>query len=94
VLEDANLKLGVVPSDIMGKSGRAVLDAIVAGESDPQRLLSCVSQRVKAPRAEALEALRGRIRPHHRFMFKLHLDHIDALDRAIATIEKEVGRGA
>jgi transposase len=92
VLEDANLKLGVVLSDIMGKSGRAVLDAIVAGESDPQRLLSCVSQRVKAPREEVREALRGRIRPHHRFMLKLHLDHIDALDRAIAAIEKEVGQ--
>jgi transposase len=92
VLEDANLKLGVVLSDIMGKSGRAVLDAIVAGESDPQRLLSCVSQRVKAPREEVREALRGRIRPHHRFMLKLHLDHIDALDRAIAAIEKEMGQ--
>lgn len=93
VLEDANLKLGTVLSDIMGKSGRAVLDAIVAGQSDPQRLLACVSQRVKASRADVLEALRGHIRAHHRFMLKLHLDHIDALDRAIATIEKEVGQG-
>lgn len=93
VLEDANLKLGVVLSDIMGKSGRAVLDAIVAGESDPERLLACVSRRVKAPRAEVLEALRGHLRPHHRFMLKLHLDHIDSLERAIATIEKEVGAG-
>lgn len=93
VLEDANLKLGAVLSDILGKSGRAVLEAIVAGESDPERLLACVSQRVKAPRAEVLEALHGHIRPHHRFMLKLHLDHIDALDRAIATIEQEVGLG-
>lgn len=93
VLEDANLKLGVVLSDILGKSGRAVLDAIVAGESDPERLLACVSLRVKTPRAEVLEALRGHIRHHHRFMLKLHLDHIDALNRAIATIEKEVGLG-
>ena len=93
VLEDANLKLGVVLSDILGKSGRAVLDAIVAGQTDPERLLACVSQRVKAPRADVLEALRGHIRSHHCFMLKLHLDHIDALDRAIATIEKEVGSG-
>lgn len=91
VLEDANLKLGVVLSDILGKSGRAVLEAIVAGESDPERLLACVNQRVKASRAEVLEALRGHLRPHHRFMLKLHLDHIDALDRAIATIERELG---
>jgi transposase len=93
VLEDANLKLGVVLSDILGKSGRAVLNAIVAGQSEPKQLLACVSQRVKAPRADVHEALRGHIRPHHRFMLKLHLDHIDALDRAIATLEKEVGLG-
>ncbi len=93
VLEEANLKLGVVLSDIMGKSGRAVLQAIVAGQTDPERLLAYVSLRVKTPRAEVLEALRGHIRTHHRFMLKLHLEHIDALDRAIVTIEKEVGLG-
>ncbi len=93
VLEDANLKLGVVLSDIMGKSGRAVLQAIVDGEDDPQRLAAHVSVRVKASRAEVLEALRGRVRAHHRFMLKLHLSHIDALDKAVAEIEREVGRG-
>lgn len=62
VLEDANLKLAVVLSDIMGKSGRAVLDAIVAGQSDPERLLACVSQRVKASRAEVLEPFRAAAR--------------------------------
>ncbi len=76
----------------MGKSGRAVLQAIIDGHTDPERLLSCIG-RVKASRAELLEALRGRIGPHHRFMLKLHLSHIDALDQAIATIEKEVGLG-
>ena len=93
VLEDANLKLGVVLSDIMGKSGRAVLQAIVDGDSDPESLLALVDRRVKASRAEVLEALRGHISAHHRFMLKLHLEHIDALDRAIATLEQEVGAG-
>lgn len=93
VLEDANLKLGVVLSDILGKSGRAVLQSIVAGETDPQRLAAHVSVRVKASRAEVLEALRGRVRAHHRFMLKLHLSHIDALDKAIAEIEQEVAQG-
>jgi transposase len=93
VLEDANLKLGVVLSDIMGQSGRAVLQAIVDGHTDPESLLACVSLRVKASRAELLEALRGHINAHHRFMLKLHLGHIDALDRAIASIEQEVGLG-
>jgi len=93
VLEDANLKLGVVLTDIMGKSGRAVLQAIVEGHTDPEWLITLVSLRVKASRAEVLEALRGRITAHHRFMLKLHLEHIDALDHAIATIEQEVGAG-
>jgi transposase len=93
VLEDANLKLGVVLTDIMGKSGRAVLQAIINGVSDPESLLSHIDRRVKASRDEVLEALRGHISSHHRFMLKLHLEHIDALDRAIATLEQEVGAG-
>jgi transposase len=93
ILEDANLKLTVVLSDILGKSGRAVLQALIDGEQDPQRLASRISSRVKASRAELLEALRGNVTAHHRFMLKLHLAHIDALDAAIAAIEKEVGAG-
>jgi transposase len=93
VLEDANLKLSVAISDILGKSGRAVLQAIIDGQTDPERLASCVTTRVKATRAELLEALRGHISAHHRFMLKLHLGHIDALDKAVADLEKEVGVG-
>ncbi len=92
VLEDANLKLSVVLSDILGKSGRAVLQAMIGGQTDPERLVSCIG-RVKASRAELLEALRGHISAHHRFMLKLHLGHIDALDKAVADLEKEVGIG-
>jgi transposase len=93
VLEDTNLKLSVVLTDIVGKSGRAVLQALIDGQTDPQRLAACVSARVKASRAELLEALRGHVSAHHRFMLKLHLMHIDALDKAVAEIEKEVGLG-
>ncbi len=93
VLEDANLKLSVVLSDILGKSGRAVLQTLIDGQTDPERLASCVSGRVKAGRAELLEALRGHVSAHHRFMLKLHLGHIDAPDTAIAALEKEVGLG-
>lgn len=92
ILEDANLKLSSVISDLLGKSGRAVLKAIIDGESDAQALLRHIG-RVKASRAELLEALRGRISTHHRFMLKLHLDHIDTLDKTIAQIEKEVSQG-
>lgn len=93
VLEDANLKLGVELSDLLGQSGRAVLQAIIDGHTDPDFLLTRISTRVKASRAELREALRGHITAHHRFMLKLHLAHIDALDRAIASLEQEVGAG-
>jgi transposase len=93
VLEDANLKLSVVLSDIVGPSGHAVLQAIIDGHHDPQHLAALVSPRVKAERSEILEALRGHIRPHHRFMLQLHLQHITTLDAAITAIEQEVGHG-
>lgn len=92
ILEDANLKISSVLSDILGKSGRAVLQALIDGESRPEHLLACIGH-VKASRDELLEALRGRVSAHHRFMLKLHLDHIDTLDKAIGSIEKEVGLG-
>ena len=93
VLEDANLKLGAVLTDLMGKSGRAVLQALIDGHDAPEYLAACVSRRVKASRAEVLEALQGRMSAHHRFLLKLHLGQMDALDRAIADIERAVSLG-
>ena len=93
VLEDANIKLSVVISDILGKGGHAVLQALIDGHSDPEVLASRITTRVKASRAELLEALRGRASAHHRFMLEVHLSHIDALDKAVAAIETEVGTG-
>lgn len=90
VLEDANIKLSSFISDIVGRSGRAMLDAIVAGETDPEVLAKLAHPRLRASRAELVEALRGRPTPHHRVMLQLHLDQLDATDRAIATIEGHV----
>lgn len=91
-LEDANLKLASVLTDIMGRSGRAVLAALAAGETDPDRLHALVGSRVKA-RPEAIRAaLTGRPGPHHRFLLALHLGQIDALAAAIAAIDAEVDR--
>jgi transposase len=91
VLQDANFKLGSVLSDIMGASGRAILEAIVRGESDPERLVGLVDRRVRAGRDLIVEALRGRPSGHHRFLLKLHLAQVDALDTAIAEVDREVG---
>ena len=91
-LEDANLKLASVLTDIMGQSGRAVLAALAAGETDPERLLALVGPRVKASPEAIRAALTGRPSPHHRFLLGLHLGQIDALAAAIAEIDAEVER--
>jgi transposase len=90
-LEDANLKLTQVISDIVGVSGRAILNALIAGETDPDRLADLTRGRLKATRVDLVDALHGRVTDHHRFMMKLHLTHIDALETAIATIEARIG---
>ena len=85
-LDSANVKLTGLITDILGVGGRAILDAIVAGESDPEKL-SKLAPRVHATPKQLAEALRGRVRDHHRFMLKLHLTQVDALRAAIAEIE-------
>jgi transposase len=90
-LEDANIKLTGVISDLLGTSGRAVLEALVAGETNPERLVALTSGRLKATRPELVEALRGRVREHHRFLLKLHLGQIAALQAAVRDVEARVG---
>jgi len=91
ILQDANLKVGSVLTDIMGQSGRGILDAIAGGETDPEKLVEHVSRRVKAPREKIVEALRGKVTQSHRFLLKLHLGQADALQKAIDEIDREVG---
>jgi transposase len=90
-LEDANLKLTQVMSDIVGVSGRAILNALIAGETDPDRLADLTRGRLKASRFDLLDALHGRVTDHHRFMLNLHVTQIDALENAITTIEARIG---
>src|SRR5215212_8110235 len=89
-LEDANLKLASVLTDVTGTSGRAILEALIAGESEPAALAALAHRRVKAPREKLEAALRGRITAHHRFLLRLHLRQTDALEAAIGDIDREV----
>jgi transposase len=89
-LEDANIKLDSVLTDLMGKSGRAMLEALIAGETNPAKLGSLADRRVRASPEELREALRGRVTKHHRFLLRLHLNQIDALDAAMATLDAQV----
>ena len=92
VLEDANLKLTEVLSDVLGKSGRAIIEAVIAGEQEPTTLAGLAGgNRLKASPAELAEALRGRVTEHHRFLLKLHLGQIDALEAAVREGEMRLG---
>jgi transposase len=92
-LEDANVKLTSVVSDVLGASGRAILAAIVNGESDPERLADLTKGRLRASRPQIVEALRGSITEHHRFMIKVHLEQIEQLERAVREVEARAGSG-
>jgi transposase len=89
-LEDANLKLTGVISNLLGTSGRAILKALIAGETDPERLLEHTTGRLRAPRERLLDGLRGSVTDHHRFMLKLHLRQIDALESGVVQLERRM----
>jgi transposase len=89
-LEDANIKLDAVVTNLLGVSGRAMLEGLVEGESDPGKLAKLAHPRLTATPERLQEALRGRVTRHHRFLLRLHLDQIDALDAAVARIDAEV----
>lgn len=90
-LESANIKLTGLITNVLGQGGRAILEAMIAGEDDPTKL-ALLAPRVRATPAQLAEALRGRVRDHQRFILKLHLSQIDALQRAIEEIEARLDK--
>jgi transposase len=90
-LEDANLKIASAISDIMGVSGRAILNALIEGETDPEKLVALTGKRLKASHQTLVEALRGHVTKHHRFLLKLHMDQIASIEAAIDAIDAEIG---
>jgi transposase len=91
VLEDANLKLAGVATDVMGVSGRAMLEALLAGQTDTEQLAELAKGRLRKKIPQLKEALTGRVREHHRFMLSEQLSHIDYLDEAIERLVAEIG---
>jgi len=81
LLEDAGVKLSVVATDIFGKSGRAMLDALIAGERDPKVLAELAMGRLRKKIPALAEALVGRFDDHHAFLARMICDHIDTISR-------------
>ena len=90
VLEGGNIKLGSVVTDILGKSGRAMLGALAAGQSSPEEVAALDDRHLQATREQLVDALHGRLTQHQRLMLRLQLDHIRYLDQQIATLDAEV----
>lgn len=90
VLEGANIKLSCVASDVLGKSGRAMLEAMIGGEEDPQTLSELALRRMKSKKEELKRALNGLMGAHQKLMLETQLRHIDFLDEEIKRLDDEV----
>jgi transposase len=90
VLEDANIKLASVATDVLGVSGRAMLQALIAGQTDPSILADLAKGRLREKREQLVKALEGRVKPHHRFVLAELLCQIDSLDETIARFDEQI----
>ena len=90
VLEDAIVKIGSVASATLTKSGRAMIEALIAGERDPQALAELAKARLRAKIPELTQALDSRFDEHHAVQLRALLDHIDWFDERIATLDERI----
>lgn len=90
VLEDAQIKLGVVVSDLLGVSGRAMLEAIVRGETGVEQLAQLARGRLKRKKAELRRALEGKVTEHHRFELRLLLESLRECEEKIVRLEQRI----
>ncbi len=90
VLEDANIKLAAVVTNVLGVSARAMLEAMLAGISDPATLANFAQGRLREKREQLEQALTGVVRAHHRLLLTELLGHIDYLDKAIARVSEAI----
>ncbi len=89
-LEDANVKLGAVATDILGVSGRAMLRALVAGASDPAALAELARKRLREKLPALRQALDGRVTAHHRFLLDTLLDNVAFLEAQVARLDARI----
>ncbi|MGF9798597.1 IS110 family transposase [Brevibacillus agri] len=92
VLEGANIKLSSVASDVLGKSGRAMIEAMIAGEEDPELLSELAQRRLKNKKADLKRALNGLMGNHQKLLLAAQLRHIDYLDEEIGRLDEEIKR--
>lgn len=92
VLEDSNLKIGSVVSDVLGASSRDMLTAIIGGQQDPSLLAQFARGRMRSKIAELQEALSGRVHDQHRLLLRIHFERIDELASKVETLSQEIAK--
>src|SRR5262249_28276245 len=90
VRERANIKLASVATDIMGVSGRAMVEALIAGRTDPATMADLARGRMRAKSPGLTQALTGIVRDHHGLLLATQLAHIDFLDEQIDALSQEI----
>lgn len=90
VLEDAGIKLSLVATDIMGVSGRAMINALIAGQRDPEVLAELAVGKMRKKNAALVEALTGRFDDHHGLLCQLMLDQIEHINTTVARLDTEI----
>lgn len=90
VLEDANIKLSSVASEVLGVSGRRMIRALIEGQADPVRLAEMARGVLRKKIPQLVQAMHGHLTEHHRFMLKMHVEHLTYLEGHIAAIEARI----
>jgi transposase len=90
VLESANIKLASVATDVLGVSGRAMLEALIAGQASPPEMAALAKGRLREKRESLAKALEGRVQAHHRFVLTELLCQIDSLEETIARFDAQI----
>jgi transposase len=90
VLEDTNIKIGAVASDLLGASGRDMLRALIAGQQTPQEMANLARGQLREKMPQLVLALEGRVTKHHRFVLAELLDHLEDLERRIERFSRRI----
>src|ERR1700756_1062567 len=90
LLETANIKLASVASDVFGVSGQLMLKALLEGKSSPQEMAQLAKRRLRKRIADLEPALEGKLEPHHRFLLKLQLGRLQAIEEDLTTLERRI----
>src|SRR6202022_2605460 len=90
ILQDAGIKLSSAATDIMGKSSRAMLEALIEGKTDPAAMADLAKRRLRSKTPALTEALTGRFTPHHGYLIRMYLDLIDSHPAALSDLDTKI----